>query len=190
MKAKRGSREALLARLRDKGLGLAPVVSKPSTKLPAARALAAAPVADLSPEGPITHAGGSDRSTGHTAPGEFTLWVAAPADFLNLNHRQHWAPKADLTKAWRKAAARAARDQLMPKRWGRVAIECHVVKATARKYDAHNLLPTGKAIVDGLVDYQVVIDDSNEFVTGPDMRPGGSGEPGIFVVVSSLASSS
>lgn len=46
-------------------------------------------------------------------------------------------------------------------------------KTNNRSYDAGNLAPTAKAIVDGLVtDYGLLPDDSNEHVIGPDMRPG------------------
>jgi crossover junction endodeoxyribonuclease RusA len=38
--------------------------------------------------------------------------------------------------------------------------------------DAHNYYPTLKAIVDGLVDYGLLPDDSTEYLDGPDIRLG------------------
>lgn len=192
---------AFLAQLRDKGLGLAPVVNRSAVArrgTPADRAGIAAPVDDLTqkrttlpkwgvrPAKRLTELQRPDRAIGHTGEAEFTLWIPAPAEWLNLNHRLHWHPKNERTQAWRTETAKQARLQLMPKHWGRVEIEIFTVKPTARSYDAHNLILTGKAIVDGLIDWQMCIDDSNEFVTGPDMRPGGKGMPGVFVVIRQL----
>lgn len=48
--------------------------------------------------------------------------------------------------------------------------------------------PTAKAIVDGLVDAGVIPDDSNEWVTGPDMRAGEKRpEPCVVVRVEAIA---
>ena len=40
-----------------------------------------------------------------------------------------------------------------------------------RRRDVHNLLPhLGKPLVDGIVDAEVLPDDSDEYLIGPDMR--------------------
>ena len=124
---------------------------------------------------------GPGAAEGRTAVLE--LWIPAPAGWINLNHRMHWAVKAKLTKAWRLAARVHAQNAGLPKGFEHVRIEAHVVKSTARAYDAHNLTPTGKAIIDGLVDYGLVPDDTNRYVVGPDMREGGKGVPGIRVMI-------
>ncbi len=41
-----------------------------------------------------------------------------------------------------------------------------------RRRDPHNYYPTLKAIVDGLVDYGLLPDDSHEYLIGPDVRYG------------------
>lgn len=187
---------AFLARLRDKGLGLAPVMAdgkivrlKASSKQAAGGGAGRGRTAPQGPAGVITRRASSDRSTGHTAPGEFTLWVPAPAAFLNLNDRMHHHPKARLVKAWRAAAKDAAEAAGLPRGFGRVHVGIDVVKVTSRAYDVHNLMPTAKACIDGLVDFGLVADDSNDYLTGPDMRPGGTGPAGLRVIIRALLSS-
>lgn len=112
-----------------------------------------------------------------------TLSIPAPADWINLNQRLHWAQRAKLTKAWRNVAHIQARQQGLPKGLGRVSIVATVHKATGRKYDVHNLIPTAKAVIDGLVDYGLIVDDSNEFLVGPDMRAGEKGLVRLVLVI-------
>lgn len=102
-----------------------------------------------------------------------TLTIPAPAKWLNSNDRLHWAPKAKLTKSWRQAAHVYARQAKLPKGLTRVRIEALTHKTTANRYDAMNLYPTLKAVVDGLVDYGLVSDDNNDQVTGPFITDGG-----------------
>lgn len=111
------------------------------------------------------------------------LWIPAPAAWINLNDRLHWAKRAKLTRAWRQAAHIYARQANLPKGLGRVHVTVEVVKATKRGYDVHNLVPTAKAVIDGLVDYGLVTDDSNQYLTGPDMREGGAGKAGMRVII-------
>jgi hypothetical protein len=95
----------------------------------------------------------------------------------------HWRPKADLTKAWRGAAARHAKWSKAPKDLDHAHIMVEVVKATKQAYDAHNLMPTAKAVIDGLVDYGLIPDDTNAHLAGPDLRPGGKGEPALIITI-------
>ena len=110
---------------------------------------------------------------------EHTVYVAAPSDrkgkpaWINSNERTHWAVRAEKTRAWRLVAKIAAQNAGLPKGLERAHITCTIHKTTNRSYDAGNLSPTAKAIVDGLVsDYQLLPDDSNAYLTGPDMRHG------------------
>jgi crossover junction endodeoxyribonuclease RusA len=114
------------------------------------------------------------------------LTIPAPCQFINLNSRTHWAPKAKQTKAWRTAAYVAASNAKLPKGLSRVHIVAHVVKPTSRAYDVHNLLPTLKAAIDGLVDYGLIQDDSNEYLVGPDLRQGGKGESAIVITIAKI----
>ena len=113
----------------------------------------------------------------------WTLTVPAVGPFINLNQRMHWAPKAKLTKAWRFGAMLTAASEALPTGLEKVHIVAHVVKSTNRQYDVHNLMPTLKACVDGLVDYGLIPDDTNDHLTGPDLRQGGKGEPSIVITI-------
>lgn len=115
------------------------------------------------------------------------MFIPLAADWINANDRLHWRPKARLTKAWRRAGHIHARVNGLPRGLHRIRVTVHVVKATARAYDAHNLMPTAKAVVDGFVDYGLVPDDTNAHLIGPDIREGGKGKPGLRIVVETLA---
>lgn len=111
-----------------------------------------------------------------------TLTIPAPAKWLNSNDRLHWGPRAKLTKSWRQAAHVYARQARLPKGLGRVRIDAQVHKTTGNSFDAMNLYPTLKAVVDGLVDYGLVVDDNNDHVTGPFITDGGRREKALVVL--------
>lgn len=126
---------------------------------------------------------GDANEAGRDAPSVWTITVPAAVQFLNLNQRMHWAPKADLTKKWRNTAHIAATTAKLPKGLERVHITAHIIKPTARQYDVHNLMPTLKACVDGLVDYGLILDDTNNHLIGPDLRQGGKGPAAIILTI-------
>src|SRR5699024_5773055 len=109
---------------------------------------------------------------------EYEVFIPAPRDrrgklaWLNANQRLHWAPKAERTRTWRDLAKYTAKAAKLPTGLKRVHILAFVHKTDKRPYDAHNLYPTAKAAIDGLVDYGLIPDDTNAHLTGPDMRPG------------------
>lgn len=125
---------------------------------------------------------------------EHELFIAAPRDrkgriaWINSNERTHWAVRAEKTRAWRLVAKIAAQKAGLPKGLERAHITCTIHKTTNRSYDAGNLSPTAKAIVDGLVsDYGLLPDDSNDHVVGPDMRPGDKqDQAGITITIKAL----
>lgn len=103
----------------------------------------------------------------------YVLVVSAPCSFLNANHRLHWAVKHKLTRAWRQQTHWAAKSAHLPTFDGPVSITATIHRDHNRgRWDVGNLAPTAKAAVDGLVDAGVLVDDSNRYVTGPDMRAG------------------
>lgn len=114
---------------------------------------------------------------------EWTITIQSELPMLNLNQRYHWAKKAQLTKHWRRIAMLNAMLADLPKDLQNVHITAHVIKSTSRQYDVHNLMPTLKACVDGLVDYGLIPDDTNKHLTGPDLRQGGKGEAGIRITI-------
>lgn len=115
-----------------------------------------------------------------------TLTIPTPADWINLNQRHHWAKKAKLTKAWRNAAHLHARSVGLPQGLGKVRVVATIHKATNRQYDAHNLIPTVKAVIDGLVDYGLIPDDTNTHLVGPDMRAGAKGAPRLEITIEEM----
>ena len=97
------------------------------------------------------------------------LEVMEPAERMNLNQRYGWRTKARLTKAWRGAAYVAACQQLGRGPAERAREACFVrvkfpVADPGRRRDPHNWSPTEKAIVDGLVDAGVWVDDDEAHV--------------------------
>ena len=117
------------------------------------------------------------------AQGVWTLTIQSELPMLNLNQRMHWAKKAQLTKHWRALTMVNAMAADLPRNLDRIHITAHVTKPTNRQYDVHNLMPTLKACVDGLVDYGLIPDDTNKYLTGPDLRQGGKGKPGITITI-------
>lgn len=101
--------------------------------------------------------------------------------WLNSNDRLHRQQEAKITKAWREAG-RLAAEGLEPVT-GQVHIVAHIWKTRAGRYDAGNLYPTAKACVDGLVDAGLFVDDSNQYVIGPDMRHGGLGPARLVLTI-------
>lgn len=100
----------------------------------------------------------------------YVLEIVAPCDWINSNHRTHRMVVAKRTQMWRKAAFEAAdRGYHFP---GPVRIVATVHKTRGGRWDAGNLYPTAKACVDGIVSAGVLVDDSNDYVIGPDMRAG------------------
>ena len=144
----------------------------------------------LKPHGGQDASGGAERGdvsqgsreavTGE--PRTWTLTIPAVVPFLNLNQRMHWAPKAELTRKWRQTALMTAQVGGLPKGLAKVHVTAHITKPTRRAFDVHNLIPTLKAIIDGLVDHGLVADDSTKYLTGPDMRVNPDTGPAAVVV--------
>ena len=85
-------------------------------------------------------------------------WTTPP---LNANQRLHWAHKAKLTKQIRNAVTLLARDVPF---LDRIQVRLDWVVTDKRRRDEDNLFPTFKACIDGLVDADVVPDDTSDFV--------------------------
>lgn len=118
-----------------------------------------------------------------TAPKAFTLELPKLADWLNLNTKRHWAKNAKLVKAWRHGAHIIARQHRLPKGFERVQVEAYVWKSSRRQYDPHNLMPTLKPVIDGLVDYGLIPDDSTTHLAGPFIHHGGYGPEKLVLVI-------
>ena len=114
-----------------------------------------------------------DRKTGR---------LKSVGPFINANQRYHRHKEAEMTKAWRESAAQRAAG-ISPFS-GQVQIFAHIWKPKdTYKFDPNNLAGTTKALVDGLVDAGLFVDDSREYVLGPDHRWGGIGKPAIILEI-------
>lgn len=81
---------------------------------------------------------------------------------LSLNDRMHWAVKARITKDLRRLASVKARH--IPD-LGRCAVELVWYVNDRRARDQDNPYPTLKALCDGLVDAEIVADDTHDLMT-------------------------
>lgn len=106
--------------------------------------------------------------------------------WLNANDRDHWRVTAPITAGWRANAKDAAAVAGLPRDLPRVRIDGLVVKERAGTYDAMNFYQTGKAAVDGLIDFGLCADDSNEYVEGPFLLPGGKGPAALVLTITEL----
>lgn len=91
-------------------------------------------------------------------------WKSPP---LTLNQRMHWAVKARLTKEVRliaKVKARGIPDI------ERCSVELVWFVTDKRRRDADNPVLTLKALCDGLVDAEIVPDDTPEYMTKLPVR--------------------
>ena len=103
---------------------------------------------------------------------KFEMLVDAD-NLLNANYRLHWAAKAKRSKtirwqAFSKASAALIHDPSGVVDRGHVTV--WVAYPDRRRRDVHNLYPTIKAAIDGMVDAGVLPDDSDTHLVGPDLR--------------------
>lgn len=99
-----------------------------------------------------------------------TLVLEPPCAFINANDRLHHHAKAKLTRAWREVAAATVNSGWHPDHYYRVHITVAIRWPDNIRRDPGNWYPTAKAIVDGLVDAELIHDDSDTYVVGPDLR--------------------
>lgn len=110
---------------------------------------------------------------------EFTLLIPAPAAFINVNQRLHGRTAATTVKTWRDAGRVHAQAAKLPKlRRARITATLHF--GDTRRRDDHNYFPTIKAIIDGLVDYGLLPDDSRGYLLGTTICGGDPIPPRLY----------
>ena len=109
--------------------------------------------------------------------------VVTRSPFLNSNDRDHWRTTQPITKAWKANAVEAAAAAQLPKGLTKVRIDGQIIKPRGGRYDAMNFYPTAKAVVDGLVQYGLVPDDSNQYLKGPFLTEGGKGPAALVITI-------
>lgn len=114
--------------------------------------------------------------------GPWTVIIPAPAPWLSANQRRDLRRQTPDRRAWRDAGRLHAERVHLPK-LDRVHLLAELRFPDNRRRDPHNYYPTLKALVDGLVDYGLVPDDSHQFLVGPDLRYGPRCErPGLIAL--------
>ena len=115
---------------------------------------------------------------------EWRLEMPPGMELLNANHRPHWSARARITKDLRWAAYVIAKKAKIPP-LARARVRCFYESPPTRAVkDVANLAPSAKALVDGaLVDAGVLVDDSDTYLIGPDMRRGPVHPQGRLVLV-------
>ena len=101
----------------------------------------------------------------------WTLRIPAPAKWLNANARTDRRRAAGTVATWRDAARFHAAAAKVPA-LGRCRIRAELHFTDNRRRDDHNYFPTVKALVDGLVDYGLVPDDSRQYLVGVEICGG------------------
>lgn len=102
---------------------------------------------------------------------QWTLDIPAPGRWINANGRTDRRQLAPVVRLWRDAGRTHARAAKLPT-IGRAHILAVLHFTDARRRDPHNFYPTLKAVVDGLVDHGLLVDDSSQYLDGPDIRMG------------------
>jgi crossover junction endodeoxyribonuclease RusA len=98
-----------------------------------------------------------------------------PRDWLmTSNQRLVWQQRSMRTKAIREASFLATRtvrlDNALPMLEGRQHCTVLVSWPSRRRHDVHNVMPTVKAAIDGIVLAHLLSDDSDQYLIGPDLR--------------------
>jgi crossover junction endodeoxyribonuclease RusA len=93
-----------------------------------------------------------------------TVVFTPPARLLSLNDRTHRYTTARLIRAWRRATATAAAEQI-DHQLGPCIVQIALPVADRRQRDPHNYFATVKPIVDGLVDAGLWPNDTPTWVT-------------------------
>ena len=116
------------------------------------------------------------------------LVLEPPCAFINANDRLHHHAKAKLTRAWRdQAHDHSAYHADHRVRYDRAHITVAIRFPTNHRRDVGNYYPTAKAIVDGLVDAQLLPDDNDTHIIGPDLRrERPNGTPRVTVTIEEI----
>lgn len=112
-------------------------------------------------------------------PRTWVVELPSGVPLLNANQRLHRTRRAKLTRGLR-TASRLFAAEVPALRRAHVVVEYRPPDYGRR--DVHNLFPSAKAVVDGLVDACVLPDDSDDYLIGPDLRVGEVVEGGQLVL--------
>lgn len=102
------------------------------------------------------------------------MWTRSGARPLTHNDRHHPLKRARLVKTIRDGTHWAAKNAKLPKGVAHATVQLHYRPGSRSVTDAPNLTATSKPAIDGLVDYGLVPDDTDRWVTEvmPTIHPG------------------
>ena len=88
---------------------------------------------------------------------------------ITANDKMHWASRAKLTKQLRQWGYLLGREGEGVARLGltHARVEMEFAYPDRRRRDRSNLAPTVKALMDGLIDAELLPDDADRFLDGP-----------------------
>lgn len=103
--------------------------------------------------------------------GVWQVTIPAPAAWISANQRTDRRRQTPVRQAWRDATLIHARAAKLPQ-LQRAHVLAVLRFADRRRRDAHNYYPVIKVVVDALVAYGLLPDDSTQYLDGPDLRIG------------------
>lgn len=111
---------------------------------------------------------------------EYTLDLGYTSVPLSMNSRMHWSKSSRITKQIRRTAWALAKQQKLPTDCTHVTVCLHYRPKDRRRRDEDNPLPVLKAACDGLVDADLVPDDTPQYMAKlmPVIHPAEKGQPG------------
>lgn len=115
--------------------------------------------------------------------GEWVIDLPWPKPPLSLNQRMHWAKQAKLVKEVRMIARVKAR-HIPEMQKCSVELVWHV--ADKRRRDVDNPVATFKPLCDGLVDAEIVLDDTPEYMQKLPVRIVNSGVKKMELIIKEL----
>lgn len=98
---------------------------------------------------------------------------------LNQERGEHWRNRHNLTSTWRSIASIASNTQMRRVPGDRYPVVIEVIPVVSGKLaDAGNHYPTAKAIIDGMRDAKIIVDDDPRYVAAVLMQAPRSCEKG------------
>ena len=124
-----------------------------------------------------------------TTPRKVTIAIPVMScGWLSSNQRLHWRKKAHATAMWRGFSWQLATAAEHAPFENPVRITAIVHRKTNARADAHNLQPTVKAVIDGVVDSGLLRDDNDQCVVSVSFVAGEkSPQPYLELVIEEAA---
>lgn len=84
---------------------------------------------------------------------------------LSENQRLHWAKKSSTVAEVRATAHVLAKANKLPRNVSHAKVRLHYAPLRNGRREGINIIPTQKALVDGLIDYGLTPDDTPQYIT-------------------------